>query len=83
MGEAMQELRILEDNGTVCGSAAAQARYTTVDVRARGNLDVADRQSESSEYLPHRHTRTDRLHPLTCAYAPNALVLEARKDVWE
>lgn len=55
MGEAMQELRVLEDDCAIGGSPAGEAGETTVNVCGGGYLDVADCEAESGEHFPDGH----------------------------
>ena len=83
VGEAMQELWVLQDDGPVRSSPSRQTRNAAVNVCRRGDLDIPDGQPEGSEDLPDRHAVADGLHALRRADTTDFLVLKAGEDVGE
>ena len=79
--EAVKELGILENDRAVGSSATGETGKTAINVGGRGNLDVADGETERGENLPDRHAVSTGLYTLGCTNTTDLLVLEAREDV--
>jgi hypothetical protein len=83
VGEAVEELGVLEDDGAVSSGAAGKTGEATVDVSGAGDFDVANGETEGGEDLPDGHAVADGLDALAGADAADLLVLEAGEDGWE
>jgi hypothetical protein len=81
VGEAVKEIGVLENDGTVSSGTTGETRDTAVNVGRRGNLNVTDGQTESSKNLPDGHAGTARLDTLRSTDTANLLVLEAGENV--
>ena len=77
VGEAVEELGVLEDDGTVRGGSTGEAGDTAVDVGRGGDFDVSDRETEGGEDLPDGHLVPDGLDTLRGPDSADLLVLEA------
>ena len=81
VGEAVDEIGVLENDGPVRGRPPREAGDTTVHVGGGGDLDVPDGQPEGGEHFPDGHPVPNGLDTLGRPYAADFLVLKGREDV--
>ena len=76
----MEEIRVFEDDGTICCCPTRETGESSVDVGRRGDFDIADGESEGGQDFPQREFFTDGFDNLTRSYASHLLVFETGED---
>lgn len=79
--EAVEKLRIFEDDCPVRCCPTRQTGDTAINVRRRRNLNVSNRETECSERFPNSHFWSARLDALRRPDASDLLIFKARKHV--
>jgi len=81
MGESVDKLGVLEDDGPISSRSSGQTRDPSVDMSRTRDFYIPDGQPEGGQDLPHRHPIPTRLDPLTRPHPAYLLILETREDV--
>jgi len=81
VGEAVQKIRVFQNNSSVCGRSARKTRDTSIDMRRRGDFDITNGQSERSEHFPNGEFLTARLNTLRRANTANLLIFETSQNI--